>query len=240
MIDGRTVDPDRPAQIDALLDRTRPWAVVNAAVRADHSGDKNPRRDAGDNGDVALARACATRGIASLAFCGGPAPEPTEEQAHLVSDAAMEPGRAGRALIVRAGMLFSPDDADSLAVQVLAALDRGDPFTAEEDRVVTPTFVPALVEAALDLLIDEATGNWHLTHGEAIGAAEFARRIAIAGGYDPQRIRGVATAKSKRRAPRSPMATLGNEQVKTIGTLQPCIDRFANEIAARAARSDAA
>jgi dTDP-4-dehydrorhamnose reductase len=59
--------------------------------------------------------------------------------------------------------------------QALAALKAGQPFTASNDLVVSPTYVPDLVNVSLDLLIDRERGIWHLTNGEAVTWAELAR-----------------------------------------------------------------
>ena len=51
-------------------------------------------------------------------------------------------------------------------------------FCAATDLVVSPTYVPDLVNASLDLLIDGAAGIWHLTNGEPLTWAELAMRAA--------------------------------------------------------------
>ncbi|PAX07427.1 family 1 glycosylhydrolase [Sphingomonas lenta] len=92
-------------------------------------------------------------------------------------------------LVVRAAGMFG-GDGDDFATEVARALEAGRRFRAAGDRLVTPAYLPALVNAALDLLIDDATGVWRLRHGPALGAADFARAVARACGLDPTLVDG--------------------------------------------------
>ena len=47
---------------------------------------------------------------------------------------------------------------------------------------MSPTYVPDLVDRALDLLIDGAAGVWHLANAGAVSWLEFARMAAVAAG----------------------------------------------------------
>ena len=62
--------------------------------------------------------------------------------------------------------------------RTLATLREGGTVRAPSDTTVTPTFVPDLAHAVLDLLIDEAGGIWHITNGDAVTWFELARRAA--------------------------------------------------------------
>ncbi|MFL6696702.1 MAG: sugar nucleotide-binding protein, partial [Vitreoscilla sp.] len=85
----------------------------------------------------------------------------------------------------------------------LALLRQGREWTAAEDEIVAPTYLPDLVQASLDLLIDGETGVWHLTNGEALTWTEFARRAAALAGLDASLVRGVP-ARQFDRATREP------------------------------------
>jgi dTDP-4-dehydrorhamnose reductase len=54
--------------------------------------------------------------------------------------------------------------------------------------IVSPTYVPDLVDASLDLLIDGAAGLWHLANHGAVSWAALAARAAQQAGLDPDRI----------------------------------------------------
>ena len=57
-------------------------------------------------------------------------------------------------------------------------------LVSPRDITVTPTYVPDLVNASLDLLIDREAGIWHLTNAEPITWAGLALRAAEKAGID--------------------------------------------------------
>jgi dTDP-4-dehydrorhamnose reductase len=55
---------------------------------------------------------------------------------------------------------------------------------ASDRTIVSPTYVPDLVHAGLDLLLDGETGIWHLTNQGAVSWHELAREAASMGRLD--------------------------------------------------------
>lgn len=53
-------------------------------------------------------------------------------------------------------------------------LDNGKVFSGLGDVLVSPTYVPDLVNVSLDLLIDNEKGIFHLTHKGEISPANLA------------------------------------------------------------------
>lgn len=92
------------------------------------------------------------------------------------------------ALVVRTSAFFGPWDRHNFAWAVLSALARGESFAASRRAVVSPTYVPDLCHAALDLLIDGEQGLWHLANQGAVSWHEFACRLAEAAGFDRSEI----------------------------------------------------
>lgn len=238
-----TIDVERPATIAATLDRVRPWGVVNATgwVCVDDAEDDEAACFAiSATGAVALAQACTERGIPSLCFSSdqvfdGRNPHPYVESdlpnplnAYGRSKAAMERGCTGLpgALVVRTAALFTPDEPHDFAVAVTTALATGKPFRAAADRIVSPTYVPALVDAALDLLIDGMEGIVHLAGSDAVSWATFARRLAVASGHDPEAIESVPASMLASRANSPPRVALASNHVRELLSLDTAIDRF--------------
>jgi dTDP-4-dehydrorhamnose reductase len=87
-------------------------------------------------------------------------------------------------LVVRTGAPFGPWDRDDVVARGLALLRQGRQWRAAAEEVVTPTYLPDLVQACLDLLIDGETGAWQLTNGERLSWAAFAARAASHAGLD--------------------------------------------------------
>ncbi|WP_272800344.1 sugar nucleotide-binding protein [Sphingobium sp. AntQ-1] len=73
-----------------------------------------------------------------------------DSKAH--ADASLE-ALDRRALLVRTAAFFSPYVRQSFAMHIIEALRDGRRFAAASDGVISPTYVPDLVRAMLDLVI---------------------------------------------------------------------------------------
>lgn len=185
-----------PTSIDRVLLDTSAWAVINTAgyVRVDDA-ERDCERCYRENSEGAalLAGACAVRSLPFVTFSSDlvfdgqrriPYVE-THEVAPLNvyglskvrAERAVMQAHAG-ALIVRTSSFFGPWDESNYVTMALRALSRGDAFEAIDDLVVSPTYVPDLVNASLDLLIDGERGLWHLVNDGALSWAELVRRAA--------------------------------------------------------------
>jgi dTDP-4-dehydrorhamnose reductase len=98
--------------------------------------------------------------------------------------------------------------------------------------VVSPTYVPDLVDATLDLLIDGERGLWHLANQGAVTWADFARLGARGCGVDPSRVEECATNDLGFAAKRPRYSVLGSERGRLLPTLDDAIARFAAATAA--------
>ncbi|MEA3036726.1 MAG: dTDP-4-dehydrorhamnose reductase [Sphingomonadales bacterium] len=191
------------ASIAAAIEAEQPWAVINAAgfVRvADAERERDACMAANAEGPERLARACRKAGIRLVTFSSdlvfdGRAGRPYDEAdpvnpicVYGLSKAEAERrvlAAMDEALIVRTSAFFGPWDRYNFPWQVTSALARGERFMAAAHIEVSPTWVPDLAHATLDLLIDGAKGIWHLANPGRISWYEFARRVAEGAGYDP-------------------------------------------------------
>ena len=196
-------DPDSVA---AAIDKFEPWAVINTAgfVRvADATRERAACFAWNADGAENLARACDRADLPLVTFSSDLVfdgrigrdyheDDPVSPTCTYGSSKAEAERRVlaatERALVLRTAAFFGPWDRYNFAWQVLAALARGDPVEACPHTFVSPTFVPDLCHAALDLLIDGETGLWHLANEGRISWHEFARRVAAGAGYDPERV----------------------------------------------------
>ena len=82
------------------------------------------------------------------------------------------------ALIVRTSAFFGPWDRYNFLFDTVARLKRGEEVVASDRDIVSPTYVPDLVHATLDLLLDEKKGIWHLTSQGAVSWHDLACEAA--------------------------------------------------------------
>jgi dTDP-4-dehydrorhamnose reductase len=136
----------------------------------------------------------------------------------------------GQALMVRTAAFFSPDDPYNFAAEVTRHLDAGRTLRAAADLVVTPTYVPDLANAVLDLVIDGETGLWHLSHGEPMSWAEFGGAIAQALDLDRRLIRPTPAAEFGWRARRPQRVPLDTERGQRLPTLARALERYAADV----------
>lgn len=191
--------------IRSAMAAIQPWAVINAAgfVRvADAERESDACLAANATGAETLARAGAEQGVpvvtfsSDLVFDGrdGPYAEDapvSPANVYGLSKARMEEaiGRIdGRNLIVRTAAFFGPWDRYNFAWMVLDRLSRGLTVEASATSVMSPTFVPDLCHATLDLLLDGDAGIWHLANQGSPSWHGFAQAIAEQAGYDPAMI----------------------------------------------------
>lgn len=249
------LDLGDPDGIERMLDSLEPWAVINAAgwVRVDEAETaEDDCLAANATGAAVLARACRDRALhtinfsSDLVFAGRDQPyaegdTPAPLNAYGRSKVAMEEqiaGFAGKHLVVRTAAFFSPFDPHNFAVHLLAALAAGQRFRAARDCAVSPTFVPDLCRAVLDLLIDGETGIWHLTNEETVDWASFALRLAERCGQTSKAIDPVSACELGWRARRPTRAGLVSRRGQLMPTLVSAEQRFAQQLApTRAARA---
>jgi dTDP-4-dehydrorhamnose reductase len=217
--------------VSAALDRHEPWLVVNTAgyVRVDDA-EQDSERCLRENaiGPATLARACARHEVPLISFSSdlvfdGRKQAPYDE--HDTPSPLCVYGRSKleaeerildahpESLVVRTSAFFGPWDEHR-------ALAEGREVRAADDTIVSPTYVPDLVHACLDLAIDSEQGLWHLANQGTATWAELARKAARLGGHAPSRITSVPSSELAWRAPRPPFSALGSAR----GLLLPSLD----------------
>lgn len=233
-----------PGSAAAALERYRPWAVVNAAglARVDEAEVRSERsRRENVHGAVVLAQACAAAGLPLLGFSShlvfdGAKAEPYRERDEarplsVYGRTKLEAERAvlaahPDALVVRSGALFGPWDDRNDATRAIRAVASGRFFSAACDVTVSPTYLPDLVNVALDLLMDGECGVWHLANTGAVTWAEFARAAVRGAGLDPQRVLGVPAADLGWIAPRPAYSALHSDRGAGLPSLDDALGRY--------------
>jgi dTDP-4-dehydrorhamnose reductase len=124
------------------------------------------------------------------------------------------------ALVVRTSAFFGPWDKHNFVTLALQALERGESFTAANDMTVSPTYVPDLVHACLDLAIDFEAGVWHLANVGSVSWAELALKAAEAAGIDASRLEAKPAEACGFTAARPRYTAMHSER----GVLLPALD----------------
>jgi len=236
-------DEDPAGAIAHALARHRPWAAIDAASDEDvDRAERDPRHwHVHARRPEALAAACGRARIRLLAFSSDHVFSGRDGRPYAEHDAVGPINAHGRAkvhaeravlalapdaLVVRSAGLFGPWDRDNFVTRGLALLRDEQPWPAAHDQVCSPTYVPDLVQAALDLLIDGARGPWHLTHGEALSWADLACRAAEHARLDPAGVRRCTGVQLGHVALRPRFSALRSVHGRLLPSLDDALARY--------------
>ena len=202
------LDITDPASVEAAFKRYRPWALINAAGYA-HVGRASlePERCYAENtaGPALLAALCAREGTRLVTFSSDLVFNGRQTTPYVESDPCnarsvfgLSRAKAEKivqeilpsALVVRCGPLFGPWDGENFLTRTLQQVSAGRGISAIDDVTVSPTYIPDLVHACLDLLIDGEQGILHLANSGAVTWLELARMAAERGNLDPCLVEG--------------------------------------------------
>ena len=235
------------ASVATALDHFSPWAVVNAAgyVRVDDAEwDEERCRRENTIGAQRLAEACGRRGLRLLCFSSDLVFDGQARRPYLEGDRAAPLSAYGRSkadadaavqaacshvLVARTGAFFGPWDAANVVQRAIASFVAGQPWRAASDQRVSPTYVPDLVNVALDLLIDGADGIWHLANEGDVSWSELARKAASALGYSNDLVEDCSTEELGLAAVRPAYSVLGTDHGQRLPALEDALARFGAE-----------
>ena len=232
------------------LSAAQPWAVINTAgyVRVDDA--ERDQRQWRENalGPAVLAAECAALSIRLLTFSSDLVFDGEKDQPpYLESDRPNPLNAYGRsklageravmqqlrhALVIRTAAFFGPWDEYNFVTRGLSAVRRGLPWHAAHDQRVSPTYVPHLAHASLDLLIDGESGVWHLANRGATSWAELAAWTVDASGLDRSLVIPVPGSSLGHTAPRPRNVPLDSERGSVMPTLEHAIETYLGEMAA--------
>ena len=237
-------------RIDAVLRSVRPWAVINAAgyVRVD-AAEHDPDACWRDNvtGVVNLAAACRRRRLPLVTFSSdlvfdGAQRRPYTEEAiprplNVYGQSKAEAERRvlellPNALVVRTSAFFGPWDDYNFASAVRRTVSAREIFKAADDYVVSPTYVPDLVDAVLDLLIDGERGIWHLANAGAVTWFDFAAMVVRAAGVEGERVQRCAARDVWQPAVRPAYSALGTTRGQLLRSLDTALAAYIRDVSA--------
>lgn len=115
---------------------------------------------------------------------------------------------------------------------MVRTVEQGDKFRSTSSFVISPTYVPDLVNACLDLIIDGEKGLWHITNPSALSWTEFALLAAEMARLKTGLIEDVSPAHLGYKAARPRFSALRSERGLLMPGLESAIERFLLERAA--------
>jgi dTDP-4-dehydrorhamnose reductase len=235
------------ADIEAIrkaIDYFKPWAIINAAgyVRVD---DAEKDRDAcmRDNltGPQLLAQVCQEKGIRLVSFSSDLVFDGLKQSPYLESDVVNPLNVYGESkalsekavlktspdsLVIRTSAFFGPWDQYNFNHWVETQLSNFQTVTVANDIFISPTYVPDLVHTALDLLVDQEKGIWHLANRGITTWADLAYEVAERCQLNIALINAVPSLAINYLATRPKYSVLGTEKGHLLPSLENALDRY--------------
>jgi dTDP-4-dehydrorhamnose reductase len=232
-----------PASIEHALNRYKPWAFINATgyVRVDDAEtDVENCFRVNAIAPKLMAASCKLHSIPFMMFSSDLVFDGNKQNPYTESDSACPINVYGRSkahaeqltantdpesLIIRTSSFFGPWDRHNFAHHVLESLQRNQVFHAC-DMMISPTYVPDLVNAALDLLIDEEKGIWHLCNDGHISWVDFAIELALRAGHSKNNILRKCPEEMNWKAKRPAYTVMESSRGIRLPKLESAIDIF--------------
>lgn len=258
-LDRSTLDiTDRRAVLRMIAD-TRPDAVINAAAyTAVDACETNVEVAFAVNATAVghLAEACADIGAhlvhvsTDYVFDGtldrgyreddAPNPQSVYGRSKLAGEVAANPATAA---IARTSWVCGEHGDNMVKLVLRLAADPARALAFVDDQRGHPTFTADLAPALRLLAVERRTGIHHVTNQGAVTWYGFVREILSAAGYDPDRVRPIATADldPPRPAPRPANSVLDNAVWRDAGLpmlrdfrapLAELVDRLRGQVSA--------
>ncbi len=230
--------------IESCIDIYKPWAIINAAgfVRVEDA-EEDVAKCFCDNtqGPAQLAACCSAHGIRLLTFSSDLVFDGKKESPYIEADPTSPLNVYGQskadkeklvceinpdALIIRTSAFFGPWDEYNFVHDVIRTLERDEAFFAVDDVMISPTYVPDLVHASLDILIDEEKGLWHLANSGETSWYEFAREAANRAHLNESLIEGRKLSEMNWKAARPLYSVLKSSKGIYLPTLDNALQRY--------------
>jgi dTDP-4-dehydrorhamnose reductase len=233
--------------IDRLINQYKPWAIINTAgfVKVDEAETDTencflvntlaPRN---------IADACNRHGVRFVTFSSDLVFDGKKNDPYLESDRVSPLSVYGQskakaeasvlvsdpdALIIRTSAFFGPWDPYNFVTNALYSFKNNLPFKVANDVIISPTYVPDLVNTTLDLLVDEEYGIWNLSNKGQLSWAMLASEVAKRGGYQSELVKSMPLSEMGWIAPRPYFSVLKTEKGLELPSLENALERFFNE-----------
>jgi dTDP-4-dehydrorhamnose reductase len=236
------------AAVAAAIKSAAPWAVINCAgfSRVDdaESAEQACIR-ANAHGAATLATTCAAMNTPLVTFSSDQVFDGTKRLPYVESDEACALNVYGEsklladrqvlaahpgALVIRPGKVFAPGENYDFLSTSLRAIARGERVRVENDIRISGTYLPDLVHATLDLLVDGETGVWHLANSGAITPEQFLIAAADMVHLNPDLIDGAPISRLNHTALRPRYRVLESERGQLLPPLEDALQRYCRDV----------
>ncbi len=241
LLSRNDIDISHFEEVEKIIQEFKPWAIINAAGFVDiDKAEQDPQACYRDN-DISnqnLGVLCKKYGIKLLTFSTDQVFDGQALTAYTESSDTNPLNVYGHSkvlaenfllnanpssLIIRTSAFFGPWDEHSFITKCMEALHANEMFEAADDTVVSPTYIPHLVHASLDLLVDDAGGIWHLVNKGETTWYDWAKATARITDLNEQLI---LPSRTSGAAVRPKYSVLASEKYILMPTLEKAMEEY--------------
>ena len=240
----KDLDISNEREVRAMIDMYKPWGVINTAGYVKVDDAETNYNECFSVNTVApgiLANTCNIRGIRFMTFSTDLVFDGAKKTPYNETDVAKPLNIYGiskangeqavqkanpESLIIRTSAFFGPWDSYNFAYSIIDSLKNERSYSVVQDVIVSPTYVPDLTNAALDLFIDEEQGIWHLSNEGMVSWADFACAIADRAGYKKHNLLFRNLDEMKWKAQRPLYSALKSDKGIKLPVLDNALERF--------------
>jgi dTDP-4-dehydrorhamnose reductase len=238
------LDVSNLSQLASIIEKYKPWAIINAAgyVKVDDAEEyPDTCYNINTQGAINLAILCRSFDIKLINFSSDLVFNGQKNEAYNEYDTTDPLNVYGKSkmiaenlvmsiypasLMIRTSAFFGPWDKFNFAYQAISSVRNGQRFSAANDIIVSPTYVPDLVNYALDLLIDDERGIWHICNDGATTWSDFARMVVSGVELDSYLIDARPNDQLATVAKRPQNSSMISRRGAKLPSLQNAIERF--------------
>ena len=235
------------ADIERMIGEYKPWAIINTAGYVSVDDAEKEAENCFNVNSVApkhLSMVCKRHGVQFVTYSSDLVFDGKKNNPYLESDIVSPLNIYGQskamaeksvlhhnpdALIIRTSAFFGPWDQYNFVHYALKSLKNQQSFSAPNDVIISPTYVPDLAHTSLDLLIDEASGICNISNKGSISWAMLASEIAKRSGYDPKYFKPLTLSEMNFPASRPAYSVLDTEKGYELPSLEHALDMFFRE-----------
>lgn len=230
--------------IDQVIKELNPWGLINATgyVKVDEAEkDAETCMQVNAEGAAILAAICRQYDVRYLSFSSDLVFDGSKKAPYTESDPVSPLNVYGKskaasekmvlqqdpsALVIRTSSFFGPWDLYNFVYTTLHSLKEGKQVIAANNVTISPTYVPDLAHACLDLLLDGDTGIFHLTNQGQTTWANLALQVAVMNGFDENLVQGVPLHTMQLPAKRPLYSILKSERGLVLPSLEDALERY--------------
>lgn len=231
-----------------LIDIHNPWALVNTSgFNKIDEAEQSPMSCYRENilFPRVVAQICMLRSIRMLSFSTDQVFNGKKRQPYLEADETDPINVYGMSkkmaeesilsvnpevLIIRSGLLMNPYSTDDFLYEILFNNDNNQHKYVFSDIVISPAYLPDLINTSLDLLIDKEKGIWHLSGPEAISYLNFANLALGIAGVNNTKIHSLPSIRLALHARRPLYSVLGSASGIVLPPLDISISNFLTDV----------